>query len=219
MIRAVLFDLDGTLLDRDASVRKFIRRQHERLHRHVGHIDAEEYCSAFITLDAKGYVWKDRVYAEMAERFGIHGLTPDQLLADYIAGFADSCVPFPNMIRLLDELSDRGIALGMITNGFTAFQMNNIKALGIQDYFRTLLISEREGLRKPDPAIFLRALERLGVTPEDAVFVGDHPVNDVQAAQAVGMKGVWKRDPYYDAPGTADAVIDDLSELPSFLFK
>jgi putative hydrolase of the HAD superfamily len=56
MIKAVLVDLDGTLLDRDESVKKFIDCQYDRLNRFVGHIPRESYMKRFIELDQRGYV-------------------------------------------------------------------------------------------------------------------------------------------------------------------
>lgn len=56
------------------------------------------------------------------------------------------------------------------------------------------LISESEGLRKPDPKIFERALKKLNVMAEETIFVGDHPIHDVAASRAVGMQGWWKED-------------------------
>ncbi|MEH7532490.1 HAD hydrolase-like protein, partial [Priestia megaterium] len=62
MIKAVVFDLDGTLLDRDSSLKLFIEDQYKRYSDQVGHIPQKEYISRFIELDNKGYVWKDKVY-------------------------------------------------------------------------------------------------------------------------------------------------------------
>lgn len=56
MIKAVLFDLDGTLLDRDASVKWFIEEQYERLDKQLGHVLKEKYISRFIELDNHGYL-------------------------------------------------------------------------------------------------------------------------------------------------------------------
>lgn len=56
VIKAVLFDLDGTLLNRDESVKMFIERQYDRLYKLVGHIPKEKYMSRFIELDNRGYV-------------------------------------------------------------------------------------------------------------------------------------------------------------------
>ncbi|MFS0774778.1 HAD family hydrolase [Neobacillus sp. 3P2-tot-E-2] len=215
MLTAVLFDLDGTLLDRDESVKKFIHSQYDRLNRSVGHIPRETYIKRFIELDQRGYVWKDKVYQQLTEEFQITRLTWEDFLQDYLTNFKNHCVPFPNLIPTLEKLKSRNLRLGMITNGKGQFQLDNIKALGIEKYFDTILISEWEGIKKPDPEIFKRALHQLNVSAHQSIFVGDHPENDVKAAQNVGMKGVWKKDPQWDSI-EADYIVDDLAELLLF---
>lgn len=69
MIKAVIFDLDGTLLDRDASLEKFVEAQYNRLNEWLGHIPESQFAERFIELDARGYVWKDKVYRQLAEEF------------------------------------------------------------------------------------------------------------------------------------------------------
>lgn len=100
-----------------------------------------------------------------------------------------------------------------MSNGFGQFQYDNLKALGVEHLFDAILISEWEAVRKPDPAIFHRALDKLGVSAENAWFIGDHPDNDIRAGRAAGLKTVWKRSGQFEAPPEADAVIGDLTEL------
>ncbi|MGE8205687.1 HAD family hydrolase [Heyndrickxia sp. NPDC080065] len=216
MIKAVIFDLDGTLLNRDESVIKFIDNQYERLNQWVSHIPKEKYITRFIELDKHGYVWKDQVYQQLTRELNITGLTWEDLLKDYISQFKNNCIPFPNLFRMLDELRNNNFSLGIITNGLGHFQMDNIKALGIEKYFQTILVSEWEGIKKPDPEIFHRALEQLNVLPNQSIYVGDHPENDVKAAQNVGMKGIWKKDIQWNNFST-DLIINDLAELPSII--
>ena len=75
-----------------------------------------------------------------------------------------------------------------------------------------------EGLKKPDPQIFKKALNQLQVTPSESIFVGDHPENDVKTAKNVGMKSIWKKDFQWDNVD-ADFVVDDLAELFSIIHK
>ncbi|WP_394121037.1 HAD family hydrolase [Planococcus donghaensis] len=212
MIKAVIFDLDGTLLDRDRSLEAFIDEQHSRLADHLQHIPKDQFAKRFIELDAKGYVWKDRVYQQLIEEFEIKGTDWETLLEDYVTNFHAHCIPFPNLISMLENLAEKSIRLGIITNGRGQFQLDNILALGIKDYFEEILISGWEGVSKPDPAIFQKALARLDVSSDEAVYVGDHPQNDIQAAQAIGMKAIWKKDPDWNCMD-ADGEIDDLNEI------
>ena len=211
-MKAVIFDLDGTLLNRDESVKRFIADQYNRLHRWVGHIAKEEYIARFIELDNRGYVWKDKVYQQLVEEYKIQTLNAEDLLHDYMNEFNKHCVPFPNLLSTLEQLKNSNIVLGIITNGFGQFQMDNIKALQIDTYFDVILVSEWEGIKKPDAQIFHNAMERLQVKPSESIYVGDHPENDVKAAKSTGMIAIWKKDQQWKQ-ADADYIIDDLLEL------
>lgn len=218
MIKAVVFDLDGTLLDRDSSVKKFIKEQYRRLDKSVNHIPMDTYMTRFIELDNRGYVWKDKVYRQLVEEFEITEWTWEELLQDYLSHFQASCVPFPNLLKMLETLKEKSIALGMITNGKGQFQMDNIKALHIKTYFDSILISEWEGMKKPEPQLFQKSLDELHVSPSESMFVGDHPEKDVEAARRTGMKGVWKKDAQWENV-RADFTIEDLGEIPFLIEK
>ena len=218
MIKAAIFDLDGTLLNRDESVKMFIDRQYDRLKALIGHIPKEMYVRRFIELDSRGYVWKDKVYQQIVDEFGVTSITWEELLQDYISEFKHNCIPFPNLIGMLEELKSNNILLGMITNGYGQFQMDNIIALGIEKYFDIILVSEWEGIKKPDPRIFNKALKELNISANEGVFMGDHPENDVLAAKNVGLKGIWKKDFQWNNVN-ADYIVDDLWELPLIIMK
>ena len=77
-------------------------------------------------------------------------------------------------------------------------------------------MSEWEGIKKPDPAIFKKALQQLNVLASESMFVGDHPQNDVKGAINIGMIGVWKKERQWKEV-EADYIINDLKELPVFV--
>lgn len=211
MIKAVIFDLDGTLLNRDSSVRSFIDQQYERLKPHLSHILKETYVRRFIELDNHGYVWKDKVYQQLIEEFSIR-LFSEEMLEDYLQEFKNHCVPFEHLYSLLHNLKKQGLKLGMITNGYGQFQLDNIRALGIENDFDVILISEWEGIKKPNAEIFNRAFSKLGISANESLYVGDHPINDVEAAKKVGMRAIWKRNDAWQNV-EADYIIDHLIEI------
>jgi putative hydrolase of the HAD superfamily len=214
MIKAILFDLDGTILDRNASLKHFLARQYDRLAEKLNKITKIDYISRFIELDCRGYAGKEKVYKTILSEFHIQTISWEELVSDREIYFIDSCIPFPNLIETLETLTKTGYLLGIITNGRGTFQRRKIKILGIEKYFPSILISEIEGISKPAAEIFLRALSNLGVLADESVFIGDHPENDIMGAQRVGMKTIWKRDSGWEVPNNPDGIIDDLGELP-----
>ncbi|SDC75548.1 putative hydrolase of the HAD superfamily [Paenibacillus sp. UNCCL117] len=217
-IHAVLFDLDGTLLDRDSSLLQFVRDQHQR-YPELQFVEKDVFAQRFIELDNHGYVWKDKVYQQLVDEFSIQNLDWILLLEDYISNFQKHCIGFPNLLSMLTQLKDHNLKLALVSNGFGQFQYDNFKALHIEHLFDEILISEWEGLRKPDQAIFNSALTKLGVHAKNAVFVGDHPDNDIRASRDVGMRAVWKRNGQVEAVVDADAIIDDLEELAAIVIR
>lgn len=107
--------------------------------------------------------------------------------------------------------------LGIVSNGRGIFQSRAIDGLGIASFFDTILISEVEELRKPQPEIFHRALFKLSSVANEAVFVGDDPEADVRGAKSAGLKAVWKRNQFHIEPKEANSIIDELYELPNIV--
>lgn len=213
-MKAILFDLDGTLLDRDSSLHQFVTAQYQRFRTHLYHVPVDKYVSRFIELDCRGHVWKDKVYQQLVDDYSISGVSWAELLEDYETHFMQHCVPFPHLIPMLDTLKKHEYSLGIITNGRGTFQTRAIQGLGIEHYFDAILVSDTEGIKKPDIRIFHRALDKLGVKANASVFVGDHPQADIEGAKNAGMKTIWKRDAYWPIAFEADATIDDLAEIP-----
>lgn len=217
MIRAVIFDLDRTLLDRDESISAFAASQFEIFQSRLEGIDVDTYVQAFVRLDARGSVWKDKVYQMLTSELSIRSIPWDELFADFDDRVSNYYVAFDSLHETLAKLAS-DYRLGLITNGRTHFQKRTIEALEIASFFSVIMISEEEGVRKPDAEIFNRALQRLGVEPQEAVYVGDHPVNDVEAAKNAGMLSFWKRNEDFTNV-VCDAAFDHLRELPNILRK
>jgi putative hydrolase of the HAD superfamily len=216
-VKSVIFDLDGTLLDRESSMEQFVSVQYERLNYYLSHISKPDYANRFIELDCLGHVWKDKVYQTLVAEFKIDHISWQELLNDYESQFQFHCVPFPALIEMLEALKQQGYLLGIISNGRGEFQNKAIAGLGIQNYFDVILISETEGIRKPQPEIFQRAMNQLGVSPENSFFVGDNPDADIQGAKNAKMWAIWKRNSHWLGAKGADAIIDELSEILSIV--
>jgi putative hydrolase of the HAD superfamily len=210
----MLFDLDGTLLDRETCVRDCILDQYRRHHDHLSAITSADFLELFRNLDQRGYVPKDVVYRQIGQRLDLSTALTRSLTEDYFTRYANFCVGFEGMAQTLRVLCERGLKLAVVTNGSTAVQTAAIGSLSIHRFFDTIVISETEGVRKPDRRIFDIAQSRLHVSAGSAVFVGDHPETDIRGAQDAGLWTVWKRDEFWGPCPHADAAIDELNELP-----
>lgn len=201
--KAVIFDLDQTLLDRTTSLIKFLTWQ-INFFQLVTADDREPFIQRFLELDDNGKVWKDRVYENLIHEFSIQGHAKEILLASYINDFNKFSCCFEHVENIIIQLKQQGYLIGLISNGRTPFQEHNFYALGLTEYFSSIIVSEAVGLRKPDPAIFLLSCQQLGVHPQDCIFVGDNELADIQAAQAVGMKTIF----FHPNPAISSAIAD-----------
>ena len=120
-------------------------------------------------------------------------------------------------METLSQLRDRDLQLAIVSNGRPALQFAAIETLGIAAFFKAIALSQIEGFAKPDRRIFHLTLDRLGVAAQEAVFIGNHPYEDIQGAQQAGLRAIWKRDDYFGPCHFADGTIDELSELPDAL--
>ena len=94
--------------------------------------------------------------------------------------------------RCLDILRSERRALGVVSNSTSEASVRRIlDRVGILDYFARIVSSGTEGVEKPNPEIFLRAVQRLGVRAEETAYVGNLAVTDAKAASAAGLHGIW----------------------------
>jgi REG-2-like HAD superfamily hydrolase len=120
---------------------------------------------------------------------------------------------FPDVLATLERLQTAGLALGVVSN-FEEWLERLLESLGVTRFFGVRVISGVEGVEKPDRRIFLLALDRTGVLPEESVYVGDSPSFDIEPARAVGMFAVLidRRGRHPDHSGPRITSLDELPE-------
>ncbi len=205
-LRAVAFDCAGTLVRVRWQPGRFAvdclratgwqadeqvaRERYERLlagrwteYRQVNATRDHEACRAFwaeLTRD-----WLEAIEAPLESLGDVLALADDRL---YGPGSSEFEV-FDDSIVVLAELKQRGLKLAVISNW--DYSLHRVLAsLSLSGFFDVVIASLEEGVEKPDPALFRLALERLGVSAEEALHVGDDPLDDVEGARRVGMKAL-----------------------------
>lgn len=116
---------------------------------------------------------------------------------------------YPDVAPALEELRGQGTRLGVVSNWDSRLPVL-LEKLGLAGYFEALAVSHLEGVEKPEPALFRRALEKLGAAPELALHVGDVPELDLAGARAAGIDAVL-----VDRRGHLDPALDALPDLAS----
>lgn len=184
MIRAVLFDLDLTLLDRDQMYRNFANEQATKYTE-----DARSAAEYMIARDEHGYGDHNTAYAAMIQRWKMP-ITVEALQRAWVDFMKDGVIVYPEVKRVLEQLKKRYL-LGIVTNGESDTQWGKLRGSGLQSYFDAIVVSEDIHVEKPDARIFQRALDLLKVSASETVHVGDHLRNDVQGALGAGIQPIW----------------------------
>jgi putative hydrolase of the HAD superfamily len=193
VIRAVVFDLDETLLQRNAAIAAFITDQYARHAQMLAPIGRDRFISRFLAIEDEGRASKARVYPALVAELGLARHAADDLFADYTAHYPGYATLSPGAQATLISLRADGRKTGIISNGSAVVQNGKIDATGLRPLVDAVLISETEGLRKPDRRIFELALHRIGVAAHETIFVGDNPIADVDGARNAGLIAVWFR--------------------------
>lgn len=139
-------------------------------------------------------------------------------LADTFTTLREELVqPFPGSLETLQVLQERGIRMGLITNGKPEFQHAKIRRFGLARYFDFVLIEGEFGVGKPDPRVFKHGMEQFGISPAQVWMIGDDLEYDIRPAQALGIDAVWVNCAKIDLPTsnsvTPKRMICSLAEL------
>jgi putative hydrolase of the HAD superfamily len=127
----------------------------------------------------------------------------------------NAVIPYDDVLPGLLRLKGR-VRIGSVTNGNA-----DLQTIGLARHFDASVAAPTFGVAKPDPRIFLEACRLLGVAPQEAVYVGDDLLLDVQGAQRAGLRAVWMNriDKLNDLPGEVrpDAEVSSLDGLLDWL--
>jgi beta-phosphoglucomutase family hydrolase len=206
-VKAVIFDMDGVLVDTEPIYFAANRELFERL----GFSVMQEGYARFIGLDAS------RMWAQLKAEHALPQPIPELVNLErdamYRALLQASLTPMEGLIPLLDDLQRRGIRLAIASSSAHRIINTILEKTGVRAYFAAIASGEDVAHGKPAPDIFLLAAARLGVAPQDCTVIEDAAAG-VRGAKAAGMRVIGYRNPHSGEQdlGEADEVIERLSE-------
>ena len=224
-VQAVLFDFDDTLHSRVEAWRAFSLSFVRELFPELPEDRCRQRAHELWELGGRGHGYGDDfrdipyqvLFGELKNRWQLPQ-SVEQLIEHCHPLFALHTAVFADAADTLRRLRATGYKVGIITNGRSFLQNRKLAVSGLLPLLDCAVVAGDEGVSKPNAELFIRTAYRLGVPPQDCVYVGDNPVADIAGATAAGMRAV-----YIDRTGEGYAVppevptIHTLDELDPIL--
>jgi 2-haloacid dehalogenase len=225
-ITSIIFDVDGTLQDfKKAEIQAL--KELQSFMKDTASLD--DFISSYHKVNDRiwieleeGLITGEVLKLERFRRFADvkqYNGDPQELSEYYLTALGKGAFPLEGATELLEQLKGK-YPMGVITNGLTKVQEARFRALKYEDIFDALLISEKEGVSKPDVEIFKRACERMGTSLDRSLLmVGDSLSSDIGGGIAAGVQTCWYNPEGWEnqSPHKADYEIRELSELIEIL--
>jgi HAD superfamily hydrolase (TIGR01549 family) len=199
-IKAVLFDIDGTLFDQHSAQRQIFKAFKREFASLFGDID--DYMLMTIYLEAARlageyfytdndkkliHLYQFQMFLTMLGRDDGY----EREMADfYIGQYLKTKAAIPDARMVVEQLSKR-YQLGVISNGTSLVQQNKLKSLGIDQLLRCVIVSEDVDMLKPDPNIFRKAADNLRLETGKCLYVGNTYDHDIIGGSEAGMLTCW----------------------------
>ncbi len=200
-LHAIFFDIDDTLYSTTEFARHARRSAVQGMIRAGLRIPEEEALAELDEVIAEFSSNYEHHYEKLLLRIpkAAEGLNPAILVAAAVVAYHhtkfEELAPFPDVAAAFPRLAKAGLTLGIITSGLTVKQAEKVVRLGILPYLHPqgIFISEQIGISKPNPKLYQWACRELKLKPSECIYVGDHPVHDVEPAKKIGMTSILNR--------------------------
>ena len=213
-IKAIFFDFDDTIGHREGYAYDCYRRIITECAPHLTDpFELEAVVQDCMLWDEKGNIDKTHVKTMLKQTYGIE-LPCEDLNTYWDSILWQHCVPYKDSEETLEALSKK-YKLGLITNGPSDGQRNKLRHSGLERFFdpEQIVVSGDYPFKKPDPRLFLAGCEKLGVKPEESVYVGDIYGRDILGAHRAGLTPVWIWNWGERKCGTDILIIHQISDL------
>ncbi|HIH37385.1 HAD-IA family hydrolase [Candidatus Woesearchaeota archaeon] len=195
MLKALICDVDNTLTDFIGMKKRCCTAAIEAMRRHGLTLSVDDALqNIFRIYDEEG--WEEQeVFQKLIEKY--HGKPDYRILAAGIVAYRNArpfaLVPYADVREALEMLRAGGIKLAVVSDAPRLKAHIRLETIGLIKYFPHIITYDDTQKLKPDEAPFRLALERLGISPTEALFIGDNPGRDIVGARTVGMKTCWAR--------------------------
>lgn len=212
IIKAVVFDLDNTLYNEARYFESIIEIFLSEIGRHGTDITN--------LVDIKERIEATDYLGNLLKKLSLYSSDMQNRLFNLYCN-SDVIINLePSVISVLKKLKSMSLKLGILTNGVVAAQKNKVKCLSLSQYFDHICYARDLGklFEKPHSLAFSYICQKLYCEPQNVLFVGDHPVNDVQGAKDAGMMTCWMINQFFLNPVQANFSISNLDELITTVF-
>jgi putative hydrolase of the HAD superfamily len=223
LIKAVVFDLDNTLVDFMKMKRRAIEEAIPAMVDAGLDITTSEANQIIDTIYKEQGIEYQQVFDEFLRR--VLKKVDYKILAAGIVAYRRAreaaLIPYPHVYSTLNQLLKMGIKMGIVSDAPSKEAWLRLAYLNFHHIFDSVVTFEETGERKPNPAPFLMILQKLNVKPEEALMVGDWAERDIAGASNLGMKTAFARygDTFNTVQHFADYELNDISELLDIIIK
>jgi beta-phosphoglucomutase len=213
MIKAIIFDMDGVLVDSEPFHIEIEKRQFSQNQISVSDEEHHQYMG----------VASDVMWREIAERHSLNiqaeELT-EQNKSESIRYFTElKEIPvMPGLVDLLEKLTQKNFPIAVASSSFPEIIQLMLEKTGLLKYFQVVVSSQEAGKSKPEPDVFLLAAKKLGIKPEDCLVIEDS-ANGIKAAHSAQMRCIAFQGPGANPQSQkgADAVVKSFEQLGMML--
>lgn len=217
LFQAVLFDLDGTLLD---TAPDFLTATNRLLEKKALPPLTESDIRGLVTHGSAGII---RNVFDLDETHPDFEPTRQELLALYKDNLADKTRPFQGITDLLVALGQQQIPWGIVTNKPELYTLAILEQLPLTPYPSTIICPDHVKQTKPHPESVILACNQLGITPENTVYIGDH-LRDIEAGLKAGTTTIAAAYGYIDSQEDVSSwgahhMVNSATQLKSLIFE
>ena len=215
--KALLFDLDGTLLD---TAPDFISAINKQLAKHGREPLSGDAIRTSVTHGSVGII--ERVY-KIPQDDPQFEILREEFLELYLSNIFEKTVVFSGLKQVLDSCHQNSIPWGIVTNKPLKYTAPLLTEIGLDKQSATTVCPDHVANPKPDPEALLLACSQMNINPSDCIYIGDH-IRDIQAGKSAGMRTIAAEWGYIEefentSHWQADWIVKKSTDLHTLLFS